>query len=156
MTLAITWYQWFLAAHVVAAVIWVGGGFTLIALSMAARRQRDPEQEIDLVMFAGKIGGPVYGAASWILLGFGFALVQNGHWGYDQFFVQFGLAVWLFSTVLGIVYYSREVKGLEAAAARGADDPEARMRLNRYYRVGTIDAAVLLAAVFVMSAKPWL
>ena len=154
--LALTWYEWFKAGHVLAAVAWVGGGFTLTALSFAARRQRDPEQEIDIVVLAGKLGGPVYGAASWILLGFGFALVQNGDWGYDRFFVQFGLAAWVFSTVIGIFYYSREVKGLEAAAARGADDPEARMRLNRYYRVGTIDSAVLLAAISVMSAKPWL
>ncbi len=53
-----------------------------------------------------------------------------------------------------MLYYSREVKGLEAAAVRGPSDPEVRMRLSRYYRVGTLDSLVLLAAVFVMAAKP--
>jgi uncharacterized membrane protein len=155
MTLAITWYQWFLAFHIIAAVLWVGGGATLLLLSIAARKQRDTPEEIKLVVLAGKIGGPVYGSASWVLLGLGFALVENGNWGYDQFFIQFGLAAWLFSTLIGILYYSREIKGLEAASERGPDDPEVRMRLNRYYRVGTIDALVLFVAVFVMTTKPF-
>jgi hypothetical protein len=30
------------------------------------------------------------------------------------------------------------------------------MRLHRYYRVGTLDSLVLLAAVFVMATKPFL
>jgi hypothetical protein len=30
-----------------------------------------------------------------------------------------------------------------------------RRRLNRYYRVGRLDTAVLVAAVFVMTTKVW-
>ena len=154
--LAITTYQWFLAAHVIAAVLWVGGGASICFLSMAARRQGETAKEVDFALLAGKIGGPVYGLSSFLLLGFGFALVENGNWGYDRFFVQFGLAAWLFSAVLGIFYYSRELKGLAAAYERGPEDLEVRMRLTRFYRVGALDVAVLIAAVFVMSAKPWL
>lgn len=154
--LAITTYQWYLAAHVIAAVLWVGGGATISFLSMFARRQADPAKEVDFALLAGKVGGPVYGLSSFVLLGFGFALVENGNWGYDHFFVQYGLAVWLFSTVLGIFYYSRELKGIAAAFERGPDDPEVRMRLTRFYRVGALDSLVLVSAVFVMAAKPWL
>jgi uncharacterized membrane protein len=158
VTLAITWYQWFLAAHIVAAALWLGGGTTLIALSVAARKQGDPAKEVDLVRFAGRIGGPVYGLAAWVLLGFGIGLVENGAspWSFDNFFVQFGLGAWLFSGLVGGLYYGHELKGIEAAAERGPADPEVRMRLQRYYRVGTLDSLVLLAAVFVMSTKPFL
>ena len=154
--LAITTYQWLLAAHVIAAVLWVGGGATISFLSMFARRQGDPAKEVDFVRLAGQVGGPVYGLSAFVLLGFGFALVENGNWGYDRFFVQFGLAAWLFSAALGILYYSREIKGLTTAYERGPEDLEVRMRLTRFYRVGALDSLVLLGAVFVMSAKPWL
>ena len=43
--------------------------------------------------------------------------------GSDRFFIQFGLAAWLFSMVLGIFYYARELKGVAAAFERGPDDP---------------------------------
>ena len=154
--LALTTSNGFLAAHVIAAVLWVGGGATISFLSMAARRQQQPAKEVDLALLAGKIGGPVYGLSAWVLLGFGFALVENRDWGYDDFFVQFGLAAWLFSAVVGMLYYSREIKGLAAAYERGPDDLEVRMRLTRFYRVGALDSLVLVGAVFVMSAKPWL
>ncbi|HKP19240.1 MAG TPA: hypothetical protein VJT84_12225 [Gaiellaceae bacterium] len=156
MTLAITWYQWFLFAHILAAAAWAGGALALGALAIAARRAAGTPQELELVRLAGKIGGPFFGVAGLALIGFGIALVENGNWGYDKFFVQFGFGAWAFSTLVGIFYYGREQKGIEATLARGADDPEVRRRLNRYYLVGRLDALVLVVAVFVMATKPWL
>jgi uncharacterized membrane protein len=152
--LAITWYQWFLFAHVLAAAAWAGGGLVLVALSIAARRQSDPTQELALVRLGGKIGGPFFGFAGLALIGFGIALVQNGHWHYDRFFVEFGFGAWAFSTVTGIVYYGLEQKGLDAAAERG-DTAEVRRMLERYYWVGRLDTLVLVAAIFVMATKPF-
>jgi uncharacterized membrane protein len=156
MTLAITWYQWFLFAHVLAATALVGGALTLFALAVAGRRQSDPEQELVLIRLAGKIGGPFFGFAGFALIGFGIALVENGNWGYDKFFIDFGFGIWAFSTLVGTFYYGNAQKGIEAAAERGPDDPELRMRLDRYYLVGRLDTLGLVAAVFVMATKPWL
>jgi hypothetical protein len=153
--LAITGYQWFLFLHILAAAAWVGGGLLLGALSIAARNRSDPAQELALVRLGGKIGGPFFGAFGFVLLGFGIALVERGNWSYDRFFVQFGFGAWAFSALTGIFYYGWEQKGLDAAAARG-DSSEVRRRLERYYWVGRLDGLVLVAAVFVMTAKPWL
>lgn len=153
-TAAITWYQWFLFLHILAAAAWVGGALALVALSVAARAQRDPAQELALVRLGGKIGGPLFGFAGLALIGFGIGLVENGNWGYDHFFVQFGFGAWAFSTLTGIFYYQTEQRGLDAATERG-DDADVRRRLNRYYRVGRLDTAVLAAGVFVMTTKVW-
>jgi uncharacterized membrane protein len=153
--LAITSYQWFLFAHILAAATWVGGGLVLVALSLAARRQTDQAGEIALVRLAGSIGGPFFGSAALVLIGFGIALVEKGHWGYDKAFITWGFVVWGFSTVTGIFYYGRAQKGIEAAAGRG-DDAEVRRRLDRYYLVSRLDALVLVSAVFAMAAKPFL
>jgi hypothetical protein len=154
--LAITWYQWFLAAHILAAVAWAGGALTLTALSIAARRQGDPAVELGLVRLASRIGGPFFGLSAWILLGFGFGLVENGGWGYDHFFIEFGFGAWAFAVAVGALYYSREFRAIDAASTRGPDDLEVHMRLHRYYRIGMLNTVVVLAAVFVMATKPWL
>jgi uncharacterized membrane protein len=153
--LAVTSYHWFLFAHVLAAAAWLGGGLLLVALSLAARRQSDQAGEIALVRLAGTIGGPFFGTAGLVLIGFGIALVEKGNWSYDKAFITWGFVVWGVSTVTGIFFYGREQKAIEAAAGRG-DDAEVRRRLNRYYLVGRLDALVLASAVFAMTAKPWL
>ena len=40
--LALTWYEWFLAGHVLVAVVWVGGGATLTILALITVREKDP------------------------------------------------------------------------------------------------------------------
>ena len=151
--LATTWYQWFLFAHILAATAWVGGGLALIALSVAAKKS-SPEQELSLVRLGTSIGGPFFGFAGLALIGFGIALVENGHWGYDTFFVEFGFGAWAFSALVGIFYYESERKRMDAAEARG-DGAEVRRLLDRFHWVGRLDGLVLIVAIFVMAAKPF-
>jgi uncharacterized membrane protein len=152
---AITWYQWFLFAHILAASAMVGGALALFALSIAARAQRDPAQEIAFLRLAGKIGGPLFGSAGFALIGFGIALVENGDWGYDHFFITFGFGIWALSTLLGIVFYGSQQKRIDAALERG-EDAAVRRQLDRYYWVGRLDLLGLVSAVFVMATKPFL
>jgi uncharacterized membrane protein len=153
--LAITWYQWFLFFHILGAIVMVGGALTLFALAIAARKTSDPAHELALIRLAGKIGGPFFGISGFALLGFGIGLVENGNWGYDHVFIEWGFAVWAFSTLLGIVFYSRQEKRLDAAEAKGGA-AALRRQLDRYYWVGRVDALSLVSAVFVMATKPWL
>jgi uncharacterized membrane protein len=155
MALAITSYQWYLFAHILAAAFWVGGGACLAALAMAARRQSNQDNELALVRLGTTIGGPFFGASGLVLLGFGIALVEKGNWGWDQAFVIWGLCAWAFSTFTGIGFYRRQQGRIEAARARG-DNAAVRRALDVYYRVGRIDVLVLVSAVFAMATKPWL
>jgi len=41
VTLALTWYDWFKAAHVLAAVLWVGGGSMITLYALMTLRQND-------------------------------------------------------------------------------------------------------------------
>lgn len=153
--LAITSYQWYLFVHILAAALWVGGGACLAALAIAARRQTDQAQEVAFVRLGGSIGGPFFGTAGLILLGFGIALVQKGNWGWDEAFVIWGLCAFAFSMVTGIAFYGMQLKRIERALERGNQD-DVRRALDVYYRVGRIDTLVLVSAVFAMSAKPFL
>jgi putative copper export protein len=153
-TLAVTWYQWFLFFHILAATMWVGGGLALTVLSLSARRA-GREQELILVRLGTTIGGPFFGVAGMALLGFGIALVENGNWDWSTFFVIFGLIAWAWSAAVGIFYYGPEQQRIDAALGRGDEATVSRL-LARFHRVGQIDSLVLVVAVFVMTAKPWL
>ena len=54
--LAITWYEWFKAGHVLAAVLWVGGGATLAPYAILTVRQNDPVEMATFARRAALIG----------------------------------------------------------------------------------------------------
>ena len=89
---AISVYNVFLAAHVLAAVAWVGGGATLTLLAFLTARDHDPVQMVHFAKRAAFCGQYLYGPASLIVLAFGLAMVERGNWGFDHVWVQFGLA----------------------------------------------------------------
>jgi uncharacterized membrane protein len=156
-SLALTWYQWFKAAHVLAAVLWVGGGSLLTLYAILTLRQRDP---VELASFAGKaalIGERFFTPLSFVVLGFGFGLVENGNWGYGSFFVQFSLAAWAVSALLGMLFLGPEAGRLgRLLPERGPEDPEVQYRIRRILLAVRLDVALLLATVFVMTTKPFL
>jgi hypothetical protein len=78
-------------------------------------------------------------------------------WSYDQFFVIFALAGWAVSFVTGAFFLGPEAKRLgQLMAAKPPDDPEVQHRIRRILAVARVDILLLIAIVFVMTAKPFL
>ena len=159
MPLALTWYDWFKAGHVLCAVLWVGGGTTLGIYAILTRRQDTAEEMASLARKAALIGERLYTPLSLLVLAFGFGLMENGlsPWTYDQFFVIFGLAGWGVSAAAGAFFLGPEAKRLgKLMPTRPADDPEVQARIRRILLILRVDNVLLLAIVFVMTAKPFL
>jgi uncharacterized membrane protein len=159
MSLALTWYDWFKAGHVLAAVLWVGGGTTLGIYAILIQRQNTPEELASFSRKAALIGERVYTPLSLLVLAFGFGLMENDFspWTYDQFFVIFGLAGWGVSAATGAFFLGPEAKRLgKLVPTRPADDPEIQARIRRILLILRVDTVLLLAIVFVMTAKPFL
>jgi uncharacterized membrane protein len=159
MPLALTWYEWFKTLHVLAAVLWVGGGATLAVYAILTQRQNTPEEMASVARKAALIGERMFTPLSLLVLAFGFGLMENGQspWTYDQFFVIFALAGWGVSAATGAFFLGPEAKKLgKLMPTRPADDPEVQARIRRVLMIARIDVVVLLAVVFVMTAKPFL
>jgi uncharacterized membrane protein len=157
MTLALTWYQWFKAAHVLAAVLWVGGGSAIVLYALMTLRQNEPAELASLARKVSLIAERFFTPLSFIVLGFGFGLVENGNWGYDRFFVQFSLAGWGASALTGMLFLGPESAKLgKLLPTQPPDDPEIQYRIRRILLIARFDALLLLAVVFVMTAKPFL
>jgi hypothetical protein len=108
---------------------------------------------------AALIGERLFTPLSLLVLAFGFGLMENDQspWTYDQFFVIFALAGWAVSAATGVLFLGPEAKRLgRLMPTKPADDPEVQARIGRILRIARIDVVVLLAVVFVMTAKPFL
>jgi uncharacterized membrane protein len=159
VTVALTWNEWFKPGHVLAAVLWVGGNETISIYAFLTQRQKDPAEMASLARKAALIGERVYTPLSLLVLAFGFGLMENGQspWTYDQFFVIFALAGWDTSAALGAFFLGPEAGRLgKLMRTTAPEDPEVQARIKRILLIARLDALLLLAVVFVMTAKPFL
>ena len=133
MTLATqTLYDWLLFLHVLAAMVWVGGGVMLAVI--AARVLRDPDPGA-VGRFTGSlrvIGPLALAPATVAVLGLGIGLVvDTDAWDFGQLWVQLGLGLFAAAFLVGAVWQSRTALAAARAAERD-DDAEARRQLRRW------------------------
>jgi uncharacterized membrane protein len=159
--LALTWYDWFKAGHVIVAVLWVGGGATLALLAIMTLRMNDPIRGAQFAHQAGKIGERLYTPSSLLVLLFGIGLMTNDRgqlqWDWDMTFIVIALAGWALTFLVGFFYIRPTAANLaKAIEERGPTDPEAQRLIKNILVVTRIDVLILLFIVFDMTAKPWL
>ena len=149
-------YSAYLMIHIVAAVVWVGGGTIIAVLAFAVERERDPVLLGRFAALAGKVGTRVFLPSSLVLLIFGFVLVSKGSWGYGHFWVIFALLGWAASFVTGIaVLRPLSAKVGQVVPQRGIDDPEAQALIKRIIVIDRWQVLLLLLVVADMAAKPF-
>ena len=151
----ITLYGVLLFLHILAAGIWFGGEAVMLGLRALALRSGDRARAVALIRDTDRLNVWVITPAVAVLLGAGFWLVLEGHWGFDEFFVIFGLAGFTASSIVGAVVMTPGRKALQRAVElHGADSVEASS-VTRRTQVGLlVDVLLLTAVVFVMATKP--
>jgi uncharacterized membrane protein len=149
-------YEWLLFAHVLAAMVWVGGAVMLGVLAIRASRDEDPGAVSRFVATMRTIGPLVLAPATIAVVGFGVWLVANtAAWDFGQLWVQLALAFFAGAFLIGAVHQSRTAIGAERAAGRG-DNDEARRQLARWSGGYWVIVALLVAATWDMTTKPGL
>lgn len=151
----ITLYGVLLFLHVLGAAVWFGGEVMMLGLRALALRSGDRARAVALVRDTDRLNMLVVSPAVGVLLGAGIWLVLEGHWGFDRFFVVFGLAGFGASSLLGGVVTTPSGKALQKAVElRGADSPEVGVLMRRVQLGLLLDVLLLTAIVFVMATKP--
>lgn len=150
-------YEIYKGLHVVAAVLWVGGGLSLIILAISAELRNDAERLTFLGHSAEWIGNRVFTPASLAVLGFGIAMTAKGDIGYDEFWILFALVVWAVSALTGALFLGPTAKKLaKLTEQHGPGHPEVQRTLRTLLTVARVDGALLLLVVIDMTVKPFL
>jgi uncharacterized membrane protein len=139
-------------AHVLAAVLWVGGGFTTIIASLVLSGRSPAETQLAIVRATVLLAPRLFIPASILTLATGVALLFVAGWGWQPF-TTLGLAGVLFTASFGALVLGPSCeRAVKLADTHGAE--AAIPALRRVQRLAMIDYAIQFAIVFLMVVKP--
>ena len=147
-------YELLKTIHVLAAVIWVGGGVFGQLLAYRIRKTNDTGRLAALGKDSEWIGTHVFLPASLLLLGMGIWMTIDA-WAFEDTWIIIGIAGMLFSVFTGMLFLGPESKRLAVLL----EDPTTQesviaQRIDRLLLASRIELAVLLLVVVDMVIKP--
>jgi len=148
--------DWLLLGHVLAAMVWLGGGVMLAALATLTVRVGDADAVRRFVRPLRIVGPAVLAPATIAVVGLGVWLVlREAAWSFGQTWVWLALALFAVAFVVGAAFQSRAAVRAERASERG-EDAEARRQLARWVAGYLLILALLVAIAWDMVFKPGL
>jgi uncharacterized membrane protein len=150
------WYSLFKAIHVTLAVVWVGGGVSILINGIRAQRTSDPRAIVTIAQQAAFLGEKVFAPAGLAVFLMGIAMMINTNWGWGHFWVIVGLLGYAATFAVGIGVLSPMAKKIEhSAQEKGPEHPETIALIERIMLIGRIDVGILLIVVLDMVTKPF-
>jgi uncharacterized membrane protein len=150
------WYAVFKAVHVLFAVIWVGGGVTIMSLGLRAQLQNDAGSVATIAQQAAFMGERVFAPAGLVTFLMGIAMMINTSWGWGHFWVIAGLVGYASTFIVGMTVMSPLAKKIaQSARENGPEHPATLALVDRIMLIGRFDIAVLLLVVLDMATKPF-
>jgi uncharacterized membrane protein len=149
------WYALTKLAHVVTAIVWVGGGFMLVLSGILAERADDRAAMVANLRNTAKLGNLVFMPASLLTLVFG--LVLCWFWaGFSDAWIIVGLAGYASAFAVGAGFMKPTSDRLMAAIAAGGLDDAAMVTGRRMLQIARFDYTVMLVVIAAMVLKPGL
>jgi uncharacterized membrane protein len=149
-------YEFLLFVHVLAAVIWVGGGITLNILGSRMVNESDPAALAGFSRQTAFIGSRVYAPVSALLFLVGVFMVLD-RWDFQDLWIAIGVVGFLYSFITGAAILGPlSGKTSKIIDERGADDPQVLGNIKKLFMFGRVEAVVMIIVIFVMTVKPTL
>jgi uncharacterized membrane protein len=150
------WYSAFKTIHVLAAIVWIGGGALLTILGGIAQRKKDPIELVTVARQAAMVGEKLFAPAGLVVVAMGIAMMANTNWGWGNFWIVAGLVGYAITFVTGIAVLSPQAKKVaELVAQNGPEHPETVAAVNRILRIARLDISMLFLVVVDMVTKPF-
>jgi uncharacterized membrane protein len=150
------WYSLFKAGHVLFAVIWVGGGVSIMIHAIRAQTSQDPEGIVTVARQAAFMGEKVFAPVGLVTFLLGIAMMINTSWGWGHFWVVAGLIGYASTFIVGIAVLSPLAKKVDQSAEKnGPTHPETMALIERIMLIARFDVAVLMLVILDMVTKPF-
>jgi len=150
------WYALFKAVHVLFAVIWVGGGVSIMIHAIRAQSTRDPDGIVTVAKQAAFMGEKVFAPLGLVTFLMGIAMMINTNWGWGHFWVVAGLIGYAATFIVGVAVLSPLAKKIDQSAEQnGPTHPETLALIDRIMLIARFDVAVLMLVVLDMVTKPF-
>jgi len=151
-----TLYELLLFVHVLAAAAWFGAVAFVVLVMELALRSGDRNALLRLIEYDDRLAPILYIPAVILVLTAGIGLVFDGPWSFGDGWIIAGLCLLVAVFVLGVGFNLPAAKRVRSAVeATGVESAEVRARLQSFRMLSWIDLVLLVAAVFVMTTKPF-
>jgi uncharacterized membrane protein len=150
-------YELLLTIHVLAAVIWVGGGVAMHILGRRVLKRDDSDEIYKFSKEVNTVAMRLYAPTSLVLLVAGILLVNEAGYEFSQLWITLAFIGWGFSFLVGVGYYGPQDKKLQAlVAADGPTAPGVVANVRQALMVNSIEISILLLVIVDMTTKPGL
>ena len=140
--------------HILAAMVWVGGAFTLQVYGIYTARSGDSTAIARFGRDVSIVGGRVFPVASIILLIAGVLMVLQ-RWSFGQAWIMVALTLWIVSLLAGVLYIGPKSGRVgELFASEGETSAAARTLMNQVFLVSRLELVSFAVIVFLMVFKP--
>lgn len=149
-----TWYEFWLFLHVVAAITWVGGAGAIQVFGVLTKRAADPAKT---VFFARNVAWTVmrvFLPASILAFVSGVGLVETAGWDWGEPFIVFGLVLWAAVSLVAFGFLARAQGRAALSLEAEGPSPALMLRFRNLVWLSRVLLAVLLLIVFLMTVKP--
>jgi uncharacterized membrane protein len=151
-----TVYDWLKLVHVLAAIVWVGGGIFVQIYATKLLREQQPVRLAAFARDIGSLGQKVFMPAALTVVLMGVVIVIYAPFiNFTDLWIALGLLGAISTFITGAVFIGPESQRLGAIAQeRGPEDPEVQQRIGRIFKISRIDQAVIVLVVVDMVLKP--
>ena len=146
-------YDLLVYAHIVSAVIWVGGAVAIQALAVRVERS-DPAMAPALARHMEALGKWLFAPAALVILISGVAMTIQA-WSFGQVWIAVSVVLWVASAVAGAVYLGpRAKRAAESFEAEGPTSVTGLRLIRRLYVVSRLELVSFAIIIALMVFKP--
>ena len=148
-------YKWILLAHAIGGATMFGAHVYMEALMASANRAGDDGAYMSTMTRLAKTADRVMGPASIITIVFGFWLVFETSYEFEDVFVVIGVTAWIAAFAVSMFLVNPKMKEVDALIEeKGAGDPESVARMKSIGTLVHVLSAITAFAFIVMVIKP--
>lgn len=143
--------------HIVAAAVILGGGILMMTLLASAVFGRNGERMLSVTNIIAWVGPRLFAPAWALVMAFGIWTTLEGDLKFGDAWITIGFVVFAIGFALGPTAHQRNARQLTAAVAEEGPDSNRVFEIGkREFMVAAFEAALVIFAVWAMTARPGL
>lgn len=149
-----SFYEVVLFVHVVAAILWIGGGFAMVLIGARADRTDDAQTLATIFTAVGWLANRLFIPASLVVLAAGIVMTIDA-WAFGDLWIVLALVGYAIAFATGVFVLTPRAERLGAQLERdGGVRPDSLLEMRKVLTLARLDYGVLFAIVALMVLKP--
>jgi uncharacterized membrane protein len=149
-----TWFEFWLFVHVLAAITWIGGAGAIQVFGILTKRAADPAKTAFFIRNASWTVMRVFLPASVLVFVSGVGLVESGFWDWDETFVVAGIVLWAAVSLIAFGFLGRAMSRAGSRLESEGPSPQLMLTIRNLVWTSRLLLGTLVVVVFLMTVKP--